>query len=379
MPKEPISERGRRWQFTLNSVNGVLPEMKLQLSPDLLYFCYQIEQGEQGTKHYQGCIRLSTPMRLNSVKALLGFETIHLEIARQWDKLILYCKKSETRLEGPWEAGDAAAKKTASDKKDAISAALMRGETTMKQIALQTPGQIVTHGTGYMRLLTFKGSPIYKRLKVFLLLGSTGRGKSLSIRKIFPEAYILADNKNPWADGYCDQRELVIEEFGPGMMNINTMKRLLDKYAVSLPVKGGFVNGTYDTVIITSNNPICTWYREASEVDMEALTRRIELHYFNTDDDRDNAIRAMLSWRYQRDLPDELPKEAQKIIDIVDRLAEEQTRGRMQPSINEEAVAAEPVAPSHPLSDPNPPHVGGSFLDLDDVLDLDMQEFDYIC
>lgn len=364
MPKQQASERGRRWQFTLNSVNGVLPEMKLQLSQDLLYYCYQIEQGEQGTKHYQGCIRLSTPMRLNSVKALLGFDSIHLEIARQWDKLILYCKKQETRLEGPWEAGDAAAKKSASDKKDSISAALMNGETTMKQIALQNPGQIVTHGIGYMRLLTFKGSPIYKRLKVFLLLGKTGRGKSLSIRKIFPEAYILADNKNPWADGYCDQRELVIEEFGPGMMNINTMKRILDSYAVSLPVKGGFVNGTYDTVIITSNNPISTWYRDASDEDMLALERRINVYRFDGDDERDDGIRAMLSWRRQRDEAEELPEEAKKIVDLVDRLASEANFNDRQPA---PAPADEPIAPDHPLSDINPPCIGGDVLDLDEL------------
>lgn len=309
------------------------------------------------------------------MKTLLGFNSIHLEPAVCWEKLILYCKKQETRLEGPWEEGDPVVKNKQAKEKDSISRELISGQTNLKEVALNHPGQIVSNGTGFLRLLLFKETRYFKHLKVFLLVGQTGRGKSLGVRKIFKNAYILADNKNPWADGYSDQRELVIEEFGPGMMNINTLKRILDSYAVSLPVKGGFVNGTFDTVIITSNNELESWYPGAGDPDIAALARRISVYHFDNDDDRKRAFRDMLLWRNEREQPLQLPAEAQKIVDIIDEIEKEIPAGvatgiePLQSAIKDCAQPALPIPDRHNLS---------QYDALDPIDIVDLEEFNYI-
>lgn len=48
--------------------------------------------------HYQGYMRLKRQVRLAQLKKI--FPTTHFEIARDWNALVQYCKKTETAVEG---------------------------------------------------------------------------------------------------------------------------------------------------------------------------------------------------------------------------------------------------------------------------------------
>lgn len=48
-----------------------------------------------GRKHRQGCLQTQMPVRFSRVKSLLP--GVHIEVARDWYKLVNYCKKQETR------------------------------------------------------------------------------------------------------------------------------------------------------------------------------------------------------------------------------------------------------------------------------------------
>lgn len=182
--------------------------------------------------------------------------------------------------------------------------------------------------------------------------------------QIFPDAYVMADNKAPWADGYNDQRELVLEEFGPCMMNINWLKRILDVYTLSLPVKGGFQTAFYDTVIITSNQRVEEWYPGAAREDIDALRRRIEHYDYDNDNRREDGVRAMLRWRAERDTATLGSSTGTHIKEMVHRLQAEQERGNDIPNVSDSDHAPPCDLSQHNFND---------VFDLDNVdLNLDI-------
>lgn len=66
-------------------------------------FVFQIERGENTDYiHFQGCFSLIVKHRLIECKNLLGFNSIHLEYARDWYASKNYCSKLDTRVSGPW-------------------------------------------------------------------------------------------------------------------------------------------------------------------------------------------------------------------------------------------------------------------------------------
>lgn len=105
-----------RWAFTLKCepddpgcpgvepIRGLHPE---ELSQILKGFCkefyFQMEEGNGGYLHYQGCLSLIVKHRLSEVKNIMGFNYVHLEGVQNWIACKRYCTKEDTRISGPWD------------------------------------------------------------------------------------------------------------------------------------------------------------------------------------------------------------------------------------------------------------------------------------
>lgn len=90
------SIKSQRWAFTAYEQDWdcfrVMPEIVAEWG-------YQEEMcPTTGRKHYQGYMRLKRQARLAQLKKI--FPTTHFEIAKNWDALVNYCKKEETRVDG---------------------------------------------------------------------------------------------------------------------------------------------------------------------------------------------------------------------------------------------------------------------------------------
>lgn len=101
-----------RWAFTLKSAycgqDGIdVPIAPRELAKILEEFCkeyyFQLEVGEGGFEHFQGCFSLKIKHRMSEVKNILGFNTIHLEPIRNWAASKRYVQKTDTRIAGPWD------------------------------------------------------------------------------------------------------------------------------------------------------------------------------------------------------------------------------------------------------------------------------------
>lgn len=90
------TDKTTRWAFTAFEEQwGLFREM-----PDIVAeWGYQTEEcPKTGKRHYQGYLRTRTQQRFSALKKVLP--GVHLEPARNWDALLAYCKKTDTRVEG---------------------------------------------------------------------------------------------------------------------------------------------------------------------------------------------------------------------------------------------------------------------------------------
>lgn len=90
------------WCFTINN-----PEDGdfVTEHPLIQYLVYQLERGDNGTKHIQGYVEFKRTIKLGGVKKL--FPRAHLEPRMGTrDQARAYAMKEDTRLSGPYEHGE---------------------------------------------------------------------------------------------------------------------------------------------------------------------------------------------------------------------------------------------------------------------------------
>jgi len=147
------------------------------------------------------------------------------------------------------------------------------------QVAEKYPVTYMMHSTGVRRIIELfqiRDRPFNRELKVTLIMGPTGVGKT-RICYVEPEKTFKMMGfqlKNFWWDGYANQEILLIDEYA-NQCSIDVLLALLDRYDVRLPVKGGFKQAHWKTVFITSNLHMEQIHENAKPAMRLALRRRI--------------------------------------------------------------------------------------------------------
>lgn len=100
--------RSRAWVFTLNNPEkydftvGTVQEGLDTFGAER--YLFQLEEGEEGTPHFQGVVYFKNPLELKSLKPILG-RKVHWERCNHWPKAVEYCQKQASRVDGPWAKG----------------------------------------------------------------------------------------------------------------------------------------------------------------------------------------------------------------------------------------------------------------------------------
>lgn len=116
--------------------------------------------------------------------------------------------------------------------------------------------------------------PIHREVNVVVLCGEPGSGKTRWAYDHHPDLY--AKPPGEWWDGYAGEKCVLLDDFY-GWVKYHDLLRVLDRYPLSVPIKGGFVNAQWNTVVITSNTMPWEWYKQVP--DIRALRRRIKSLY----------------------------------------------------------------------------------------------------
>lgn len=254
--------RSRNWCFTINN-----PTEEDEPSRwDYTYMIYQPERGSNGTRHLQGYVRFASAKSLSAVKRLNA--RAHWEVRRGTHAQAKeYCSKEVTRAGELFEDGDEPEQGKRSDL-DEVKARLQEGATE-GEIADEFFGSWCRYHKAFNRYQILRQPRRSWKTEVTVIYGETGVGKSRLAQEKFPEAYWK--EKGQWWDGYENHESVIIDEFY-GWIPYHQLLRLLDRYPMTVEVKGGAVNFVPKHIILTSNQQPCRWYT----YDYPQLERRLD-------------------------------------------------------------------------------------------------------
>ncbi len=269
--------RYRNVMFTINN-----PEEATTFDEGLMhYLVYQEEIGEEGTYHFQGYCELKNQTRMAALKRLLGGErNVHLETRRgTQEQAIAYCKKEESRIDGPYEFGQPRSQGKRMDL-EAFKDEVMAGKRK-RDLVDDHVGVIARYPKFYDTLMQMNRPERTTELEVSLLIGETGTGKTRSVYDQYHgenELFMTPlNNGTMWWDGYDRHKIVLLDDFSGAAchMTLTTLLRLLDRYPISVPIKGSYTWWLPDKVFVTTNILPKHWFKWENRLEQyKALARR---------------------------------------------------------------------------------------------------------
>lgn len=263
--------RAKAWVFTLNNYNAAdLERFRSLCAPGgcTQYGVVGEEVGESGTPHLQGYVYFTTKRSLRQVRDLLGGR-VHLEIARGNPRQASeYCKK-----DGKFEEFGRLPGGSGQRTDIALAVKLVREGATKTDLLEGCPVLLARYPRFFSELFLQCGKSRDWKTEVYVYYGETGVGKT---RKAFEEAvgpYVHSGGE--WFDGYSGEPDVIFDDFGGSEFKLTYLLKLLDRYPMKVPVKGGFVNWVPYKIWITSNYPPKEWFPNAKDEHVRALLRRL--------------------------------------------------------------------------------------------------------
>lgn len=280
----------RAWCFTVNNPEScVLWEER---PASVAYCVWQLEMGESGTPHLQGYIRFKNSVRFTGVLAVLP-QGAHVERRNGTEQqAVEYCKKEDTRLEGPWEEGDPANPGKRTDLQE-FAVAVLSG-TKQRKLAEDFPSVFLRCSSGMDRMAKTIPPPERLAVECFTFWGPTNTGKTHLAHTLFPGLYrvLINEQGKPWFDGYDGEETILFDDYR-GEISISLFLVLLDRWPMRVECKGTTVRAQWRNVVITSNDGPDTWYStlKIGAASQDALSRRLgdEHHVFHLESRDDQA------------------------------------------------------------------------------------------
>lgn len=254
------------WLFT--SFNQVFLENHQAIMEELItkeelkYCIYQVEECPvTKRRHLQGYFVFNKRKRIDTIKKLLGDNTIHLE-KRRGSHLDAkkYCSKDESRIDGPFEYGcDQDLIKSKKRKIDEVKDLIKSGASEF-DVANEFFGLWCRYYKAFATFRMLVSQPRDFKTIVRCYWGKAGVGKSRRASyEAGPNAY--RKPRGEWWDGYDGESNVIFDDFY-GWIKLDELLRICDRYAHRVPVKGGYVNFRPKIIIFTSNVEPLKWYSE---------------------------------------------------------------------------------------------------------------------
>lgn len=265
------AQQAKHWCFTLNNYTSDEKDALAALVPEhASYLVYGEEVGENGTPHLQGFVSFSVRRVATTVKRFIG-RRAHIEVARGSPaQAANYCKKDGAFSEfGTLPQGRGAR----SDLQQVQQA--IKGGATKTEIRDNFFGTYLRYEraiNNYINELQEVRSWI---TEVIVYWGKTGVGKTRQVYQFHSREVVYAHPGEQWFDGYNRHPVVLFDDFNGSEFKLAYLLKLLDRYPMQVPVKGGYVNWVPRKIFITSNKDPDLWYPNAFDEHRNALKRRL--------------------------------------------------------------------------------------------------------
>lgn len=267
--------QSRNWIFTLNNPEDGDLERILNLE-QWRYIVIGREVGEQGTPHLQGYGVFRSNQRQNAVRSLLP--RAHVEIRRGTHQQA----KDYAIKDGDFEERGDEPRQGRRNDLQAVKTALESGEP-LRYIAEHHFSNFVRYARGISAYKSMLSIPRDFKTEVRVYWGVPGTGKTrLSFEQASNPWFWGGDN---WFDGYDEHEHAIMDDFRGSCMKPSMLLKIMDRYPMRVPVKGGFVNWRPRILWITSNVNPRDWYPNIDSQTVQAILRRIDVERSFTADD----------------------------------------------------------------------------------------------
>jgi len=275
------SPQGKYWCFTHNNphVDGetFLSSLKEYWPKTLTYVVFQKEQVT--TPHFQGYLEFSTLTRLATLKRF--HPGIHWERRKgSQQEAIDYCSREtykdedKGRVDGPWEWGNRAETHQGA-RSDLAAAIACVKEGGIRRVLEEQPEALVRYSRGlsFISNLIVPPKPVPE---VILLFGPTDVGKTRRFFDSETDRWSSPVTDGLWFDGYMGQAAALFDDFAGKYtkLALSQLLRVIDRYDVELPVKGGFAWFIPERIYITTNFHPLDWYDYTSRMQQYAALER---------------------------------------------------------------------------------------------------------
>lgn len=262
--------QGKFWCFTLNNYNedNLRSLDALLADGKISYLVYGKEKGKEGTPHLQGYVEFPARLRFNSVTNALP-RGCHIE--RRAGTAVQasdYCKK-----DGDFVEHGELSRVRPGQRNDILDAKRILDEGgSLKDCAEEAFGTYLRYSRSLTQYRQFKIPDRDWIVNVQIFWGDPGTGKTKSVYD--KEETIYSHPGGAWFDGYDGQEAVLFDDFTGSCFRLQYLLKLLDRYPMQVPVKGGFVKWSPRRIYITSNLEPDDWYPNAREIHRTALRRR---------------------------------------------------------------------------------------------------------
>jgi hypothetical protein len=284
--------QSRRFTFTLpNYTQEELDALRvgpLGRDNSITYILYGLETcPTTGTPHVQGYLEVKKKLTISAVRRFNL--RAHYEVCQK--PCVEYQKGYCWKLTGhpshnqpepnaiTFEEGSAMRQGQRNDL-NAIGEQIVAG-VLPQAIAEENPGMYARYHRGLHALRAAVIDPPRDQAtpkNVIVYFGPTGTGKTRSaveqLTAQYGDYYLWDPTLHPWWDGYDCHRGVVIDEFR-GQLPFSVILRLLDRYRMTVQIKGGMRQFVADTIYITSPKHPDEWYKDDGSDKIAQLKRRI--------------------------------------------------------------------------------------------------------
>lgn len=218
-----------------------------------------------GTPHLQVYLRMKRPYRLTTV--IKWFPTAHVEVAKAGDAASNYCRKEDLLFEI-----DNRKRKGARSDLDSFARAVR--EKPDNELFEEFPGHFLRFGQHLQRIRDLDGPSLRDPPDVHWYHGGTGTGKTRKAFETDPGLWAAPPGPLKWFDGYHGQETVLFDDIREDDIRYHVLLRLLDRYPMRVPIKGGFTNWSPKRIIITAPKGPEEFFECLTE-DIGQLRRRI--------------------------------------------------------------------------------------------------------